>query len=315
MANPLPDQEPTPNEREPDSGRSAEWEQRNAVWASSLPPKEKLVLLAFIDFDRRARGHILYPSLDLIAWQTGCAYATVKRAVERLRASGILQVTGHVSSAVSRGRVTCYRFRPASLPTRPALVSAGDRGSQRATVKADRGSQRAAVRPRQGLNPLTTGAQSARDRGSIRSRQGLTVSHKRTYDRTEERTEERTGEHVRSSDLIRTAVVIPPRCARRDSLPVENPENPDSSPDTDMAEPNEQRYLELAQQALSDAIRDDKGDDSVPNVARHFKRLCAAAGLRHDSQLVAQTLASALASRDAKKAEFFSELRRMAGRQ
>ena len=47
-----------------------------------LSSRDKLTLLAILDFDRRARGVTLYPSLERIARMTGYAYSTVRLAVE-----------------------------------------------------------------------------------------------------------------------------------------------------------------------------------------------------------------------------------------
>jgi hypothetical protein len=128
---------------------------------------EKLVLLAFLDGDRRAAGGNLFPSLGRIAWQTGVGYATVRRAVKALRRRRVLEAVGYVSSAAEpRGRVTKYRFHEAHLPTRPAR---------------DRSSERAPVPDRQELNDDATGAQIRRDRSSQRA---LYVRTERTAERT-----------------------------------------------------------------------------------------------------------------------------------
>jgi hypothetical protein len=100
----------------------------------------KFVLLAFLEHDRRGRGHDLYPSIERVSWETGLSYSTVRKAVKALERIGILERLGHVPSRyVPRGRVGRFRLRVDRLPTRPAWSVLTPPESRRNTAPVNSG--------------------------------------------------------------------------------------------------------------------------------------------------------------------------------
>lgn len=63
------------------------------VWATKLPPTQKLVLLAYADF-ADDDGRSIWPSIGRMAWKTGCSERTIQRTTRDLEAAGILRVVG-----------------------------------------------------------------------------------------------------------------------------------------------------------------------------------------------------------------------------
>ncbi len=171
------------------NGLSDEWKQREAVWNADLPTREKLVLLAFIECDRKAHGRDLFPSMERIAWQTGYANSTVRQAVEILQQRRILERVGHVASRyVPRGRVSAYRFHAERLPSRPLWTADRSRepaaiSGRQAPADADRSREPAAVNGRQAPADGTTGADSHADRRRFGPRQAPAAGGDRTDDR------------------------------------------------------------------------------------------------------------------------------------
>lgn len=191
-------------------GVSPEWQQRSAVWTSTLSSRDKFTLLAILDFDRSARGVRLFPSLQRIAKMTGYAYSTVRQAVGALENAGILKAIGHRPSQYgSRGRVTEYLFHADCLPDlgqdgrpTPAPVDRDscrepapvDGDSRRKTAPVERDGCRlpAPVNLPQVVRDERAGAILAIDSRRFSARQVPEDGNDRTYERTEDRTEERS---------------------------------------------------------------------------------------------------------------------------
>jgi hypothetical protein len=181
----------SPNPDTPSPAQSREWQQRDRVWKCGLESRDKMVLLAFLDYDRSADGADLFPSLRRIADYTGCSYRSVRRAKDALEEMGVLEVVGHVSSRYElRGHVAKYRFHPERLPTGPSRPRRRQRLAAR-SVSRDNRTPCPLVEPSTMGHAVTTRGQLDADKGPIRRRQEDTVATDRTYDRTD-RTDRRT---------------------------------------------------------------------------------------------------------------------------
>ena len=127
---------------------SAGWQQRDRIWNCALPPIAKLVIFAFLEYDRRGHGADLYPSIERVAWQTGLVYSSVHKAIKMLKQGGILEKVGEVPSRL-RGKVNRYRFHADRLPTRPAWSAVtADTLRKTAPVNPDTLRHTASVDPR-----------------------------------------------------------------------------------------------------------------------------------------------------------------------
>ncbi len=146
------------------SSSAAWWTRDEAVWNCDLPSREKYVLLAILTTDRAARDVEMWPSMELVAWQTQLAYSTVRESFEKLKAAGILERTGEIPARLAggqpRGRVAKYKFHIEKLPARPSWQQGVD--SRRYA---------APVTPRQVPIEGSTGADSHPDRCRLRGRQ------------------------------------------------------------------------------------------------------------------------------------------------
>jgi hypothetical protein len=283
------------------NGRSADWQQRETVWNAALEPREKIVLLCFLDTDRRAEGRDLYPSVERVAWQCGYSYSTTRQAVAVLERLGVLQAVGHIASAYfPRGRVTRYRFHQECLPARPAWSP--DRRRHPAAVE-DRqvpatGTCEGSCEGRQvpdGARQVpvdeTTGADSPRDRRRITPRQVPAPGTDRTYERTKDLCLDRF------SDRKITGADAPARSEQDNEG--EKEQERGASLET---------YLGIAIDALNLAVHDR--DDSPTNIARHFDALCAEQRSSLDPTVRQQAIDAALGRRDNARREFWGRKRR-----
>lgn len=92
-----------------------------AVWEFDLPLTDKLILLAFADHADDF-GHC-FPRYELIAWKCGVSRDTVKRAVARFRASGLLIV---LRPGAGRGHAPRYRIQLERGGKLPPLCGGGE---------------------------------------------------------------------------------------------------------------------------------------------------------------------------------------------
>lgn len=77
------------------------------VWPLDLTPGEQHVLLALANHGRRD-GSGCYPSVDLLAWETGYGWRQIQRALTSLKQRGIIVPVAHERGG--RGKATEYRI-------------------------------------------------------------------------------------------------------------------------------------------------------------------------------------------------------------
>ena len=80
------------------------------VWSSSLPLLDKAVALAMADH-ANDDGLSIYPSQDKLARKVGCNDRSVRRAIRRLKAMGILVEIGE-----TKWQTKEYRMIAENLP-------------------------------------------------------------------------------------------------------------------------------------------------------------------------------------------------------
>jgi hypothetical protein len=258
----------------------AEWHQRDQVWHADLPAREKLILLAFIEYDRRARGQELFPSIDRIAWQTGLANSTVRLAVRGLTERGILDVVGHVASRYAvRGRVARYRFHPDRLTIRPEWVPDSRRDS--APVTNDSRRESAPVETRQPPIHDATAADSPSDSRRFTPRQPPAVGGDLIYEQRSDLRSELPDDHAgRSPKREESGGRVHDRASReaREILPDEDCKQgsrtdvgpPDADPNASATDGLGLRPAASAPPALAadqTEAENDDDDDAVLSVA------------------------------------------------
>ena len=79
------------------------------VWELDLPSTQKLVLLAMADHANDF-GRQCFPSIEHLAWKSGCSERSVQRLIRELEAVGIVVTTRR--SRGGRNKVNQYWIRP-----------------------------------------------------------------------------------------------------------------------------------------------------------------------------------------------------------